>query len=568
MTSEHSFPLDGPTSQAIFGTCHDAICVADADGRIVCANPAFSAGCGQAVNAVLGEPWWFNVIESAGFSAGTVQEVAIALADAGAWEGELWRRRADGEAYLESTRIVRVGEGAGQIVCIGAQLGSAKAQKLARWQLNHDALTKLPNRMQFRERLGDVSARLRGSESAGAVMFIGLDRFKFVNELLGHDGGDRVLVEAARRIVLAAREGDIVARTGGDEFAMILPDVEGGAEVEGLARRLLDDLTRPFQVDGREFVSSASIGIAVMPNDGNDADELVRRADSALRRAKERGRNQFLFFEQQMNARAARHLEVESHLRKALERDELELHYQPIVDLHTGRVASCEALLRWHHPEWGMVSPGEFVPVAEESGLIVPMGLWIVEEVTRQLGKWGALGRDGFRVAINISARQLASEDNVSDLTRALANAEARRLTVEITESLLMNETALVQRFIDDVRAMGIKVALDDFGTGYSALGYLRRFEMDVLKVDKSFIDDIDADLGDLSLVATIISMGRTMGLRVVAEGVETERQLNYLRSLGCDLVQGYLFSKPVPGELLPAAIDAIDERQGQVAVG
>ncbi len=560
--------LDESTSQAIYGACHDAICVADSQGRIVSVNPAFAAGCGQPVERLAGQPWWFNVIDSAGFSAGTVDEIRVALGNSGHWDGELWRRRVDGEAYLEVTRLVRVDGPNPRIVCIGAQLGSAKAQKLARWQLNHDALTKLPNRMEFRERLGDLASRRRGNEQSGAVMFVGLDRFKYINELLGHDGGDRVLVEAARRIALAARDGDTVARTGGDEFALIMPDVDNGAEVETVARRLLDDLTRPYQVDGREFVSSASIGIAVMPHDGHDPDELVRRADSALRRAKEGGRNQFLFFEQQMNARAARHLEIESHLRKALQRDELDLHYQPVVDLHTGRVATCEALLRWQHPEWGMVSPGEFIPVAEESGLIVPIGQWIVEQVARQLTLWGALGQSGFRVAVNISARQLSNEDRVTDLTRALAAADPRRLTVEITESLLMRETTLVQRFIDHVRAMGIKVALDDFGTGYSALGYLRRFEMDVLKIDKSFIDDIDSDLGDLSLVATIISMGRTMGLRVVAEGVETERQLNYLRSLGCDMVQGYLFSRPVPADQLPAVISAIDERQGQLATG
>ncbi len=551
------------TRDAVFSFSHESITVADATGAIVEANPAFGDACGVDCESVRGEPWWFNVIESDGFSAGVLGEVESALSDAGQWQGELWRRHADGEPYVESSRVVLVKSGSElRIVCIGVRTsGSERAQKLVRWQLNHDALTKLPNRLLFRERLSRFLSRAAQENELGAVLFIGIDRFKYVNDLLGHEGGDRVLVEVAHRIAMTVREADTVARLGGDEFGVVLHGVQSSNEVEAFARRLLDVLGKPFNVGGHELAASATIGVAMVPADGNDADQLTHKADSALRRSKERGRSQFLFFEDEMNARAARHLEIESHLRKALKRDQMELHYQPVIDLNTGRVSSVEALLRWNHPDWGRVSPVDFIPVAEDSGLIVPIGAWIIEEVAQRIKAWDSVGESGFRVAINISARQLTHERNVADLTRLLAQQDATRLTLEITESLLMHETDLVQRFIDEVRGMGIKVALDDFGTGYSALGYLRRFEMDVLKIDKSFVDDIDADLGDLSLVATIISMGRTMGLRVVAEGVETHRQLDYLRSLGCDLVQGYLFSRPVAADQL---LDVIRELEGR----
>ncbi|HTO58984.1 MAG TPA: bifunctional diguanylate cyclase/phosphodiesterase, partial [Pseudomonadales bacterium] len=345
------------------------------------------------------------------------------------------------------------------------------------------------------------------------------------------------------------REGDTVARLGSDEFAVMLPDLTDYAEAERMARSIQTSLAQPFHLNEHEIVASASVGIALYPDDGTDPGSIVQRSNAAMARAKELGGNAIVFYEADMNARAERRLLLETELRRALRERHLEMHYQPIVDLRTKRVVGAEALMRWRHPERGMIAPGEFIPIAEDTGLIVDMGRWLVEEVAAQVNRWRDAALADLRVSINVSGRQLQHADDMRALIELVRAGPAERLSVEITESVLMADDAAVLASLNELRSLGVRVALDDFGTGFSSLSYLRQFHFDVLKVDRSFIRDIERSNTDLGLVASIVSMGRILGADVVAEGVETDAQLQCLRRIGCDLIQGYFYSKPLPAD-------------------
>ncbi|HKY01924.1 MAG TPA: EAL domain-containing protein, partial [Burkholderiales bacterium] len=423
----------------------------------------------------------------------------------------------------------------------------AKLRRLAHF----DALTSLPNRHLLQDRLKQALAFAQRHRSRVALMFIDLDRFKTINDSLGHLVGDRLLTEVSHRLTASVRAEDSVARLGGDEFVVVLQDLGPVGHAATIAQNLLNAIEPPYLIDGRDLHVSGSIGIALYPDDGQDIETLMRNADTAMYHVKESGRNGFQFFTAEMNAHANALLTMENDLRLALKRGELSLHYQPQYDIVSGRIDAIEALLRWRHPQHGLVLPDTFIPLAEESGLIQQLGEWTLNRVCSQTQDWAKNGMAPIPVAINLSARQFRHPAFVTTLTSTLTDhrMDPRMVEIEITESALIKDMDATLDSFRALKAMGIRLAIDDFGTGYSSLAYLKRFPVDKLKIDRSFIRDISEDPDDRAIVSAIISMSKDLELRVVAEGVETAEQLAFLRERGCDGAQGFLFCAPMEAD-------------------
>jgi diguanylate cyclase (GGDEF)-like protein/PAS domain S-box-containing protein len=430
----------------------------------------------------------------------------------------------------------------------------------------HDSLTGLPNRPMLMDRLGRALAQAQRLEQQVAVLFIDLDRFKIVNDSLGHQVGDRLLQEIARRLRATLRDNDTVARVGGDEFQVVVGNVAGPTDAARIAEKLMRTLGEPFTLEGQELHVTASLGVSLFPRDGGTGELLLKYADIALYEAKGEGRNAYRFFSPEMNAQAHGRLRMENDLRRAVERHELELHYQPQLDLVTGEVCAVEALVRWRHPVRGLVLPNAFIPMAEETGLVLGIGEWVLNEACRQVSEWQ---RDGLvdnlsplRVAVNISARQLQRPglDSVVRRALALSGLAPSCLELEITESSVMLDPQHAQSVLQSLRELGVQLSIDDFGTGYSSLAYLKRLPLDRLKIDRSFIGGIPLDSDDAAIVETIIVMTHKLGLRVIAEGVETLEQRVQLVRQGCDEMQGFLLAHPVPGDELPALLKRLKE--------
>jgi len=414
---------------------------------------------------------------------------------------------------------------------------------------NHDALTQLPNRSLFARCLDGALARARRRDSKLSILFIDLDRFKNINDTLGHESGDRLLGEVAARLRHCLRETDTVARLGGDEFVVLAEDVHGSVPAVPLAQRILEALAQPHVLDGRECHVTASIGIANYPEDGSDTASLLKHADIAMYRAKEKGKNAFEFYTPQLNIHTVERLALEASLRHAIERDELVLHYQPKLDLATRRIVGVEALIRWQHPDLGFVPPGAFIPLAEETGLVVPIGEWVLRTACNQAQRWIAEGLAPLRVAVNISARQFVRDDLPLCIDQVLqaTGMDADLLEIELTESMTMTHVDRAIEVMAALKLRRIHLAIDDFGTGYSSLGYLKRFPIDSVKIDRSFVRDLPHAPRDCGLAQAAIAMAHALGLRAVAEGVETEEQLAFLQHHGCDEVQGFYFARPMP---------------------
>jgi diguanylate cyclase (GGDEF)-like protein len=415
----------------------------------------------------------------------------------------------------------------------------------------HDFLTGLPNRLLLNDRINQAIVLAPRHEKQVALLFLDLDGFKHINDSLGHSIGDKLLQSTGKRLVDCVRAADTVSRQGGDEFVVLLSELEHPEDVAITARRILQELAKPHSIDQRDFHITTSIGLSVYPDDGLDAETLIKNADTAMYQAKENGRQRYQFFKPAMNVRAVERQVIEEGLRRALERQEFALHFQPKVNLRTGEITGAEALLRWTHPTRGMVSPAQFIPVAEDSGLILPIGNWVLREACKQARVWANAGLPSVTMAVNVSAMEFRQESFLEDVFGILKQTglDPRLLELELTESVLMKHAETTESILKALRAGGVRLAVDDFGTGYSSLSYLRKFPIDALKIDQSFVRQITIAPDETTIVTAIISMGRSLKLRVVAEGVETQEQLAFLRVHECDEAQGYYFSRPVPPE-------------------
>lgn len=534
----------------------EGILVTDADARIISVNPAFTRLTGYSADEVMGRNP--RILSSGRQSRAFYTRMWEEINADGCWQGEVWNRRKNGEIFPELLTINAIRDHEGRLTNYAALFSDISEVKENQQRIRdlayYDPLTGLPNRRLLDDRLQVELAHAGRQRSRVAVMFVDLDRFKRINDSLGHEVGDQLLVEVANRLRACLRDDDTVARMGGDEFVVVMSDFDGPDGAVHAANRMAGALRSPICVDGRELVVTCSIGISLYPDDGRDSSTLIKNADVAMYRAKAEGRNAFQLYQPAMNARSLEHLALEAALHRALPSGELLLHYQPIVGVDDRRNVAAEALLRWRHPDLGVVSPADFIPIAEETGLIVPIGEWVLRTACVQHRAWREAGRVPIRMMVNISARQFRDHDFVGMVRRVLRETEmpAHLLTLELTESILMDDTSHAIALLEELRTLGLRVALDDFGTGYSSLGYLKRFPIDELKIDRLFVRDIDRNPRDAALAAAIISIGHSLGLRVVGEGVETASQLETLTAHGCDLVQGYYFSPPVAAEAFP----------------
>ncbi|MBK8183571.1 MAG: EAL domain-containing protein [Candidatus Competibacteraceae bacterium] len=536
-------------AETVFQTAADAIMVTDAKGVIKSINPAFTTITGYGLEETIGQTP--RLLRSGRHDQHFYASFWQTLHDTGRWSGEMWHRRKNGDLYPVWETIAGVRAPEGQIVEYVAFFNDITARKQAEQEIfyraNYDPLTGLPNRSLFHERLEQALKQARRYDRQVALMFADLDRFKQVNDTLGHSVGDRLLYQVAMRLGVCVRDTDTVARLGGDEFVVVLPNVVEESDVGIVAEKIIACLVEPFDLAGHIVHIGASIGIALYPGHGDDSEDLVRHADLAMYQAKLAGRSTYRVYEPAMDDELARQLMLETDLRLALERGELALHFQPIIEIATHRLASAEALLRWRHPQRGMVPPSEFIPLAEDMGLMREIGAWVFEQACQTLGNWRKIGLKG-PLAINLTSAQVFRGLPLETVTTSL---ERRGLTpddlvFEIAEGALLADSPQARRWLDAVRKLGIHINLDDFGTGYSSLSCLKRFPIDQVKIDLSFVRDMVIDPNDRALVEAILALSRSLKLEVIAEGVESQEQLDLLRDMGCRYAQGYYFSPPV----------------------
>jgi diguanylate cyclase (GGDEF)-like protein/PAS domain S-box-containing protein len=537
----------------VFESTRDGVVITDLDGRIVSVNAAFCAISGYSTDEVLGRSP--DLLKSGRQSEAFFADLWASLRDTGHWQGEVWNRRKNGEIYPQWLSISTVHDERGQAshyVGVGTDISQLKrSEEQLQHLAHHDPLTGLPNRLLAQSRLEHALSRAQRNNLRMAVVFLDLDGFKHVNDSLGHPVGDIMLSTIADRLRQRVRADDTLARLGGDEFLLIIDNVEAPADVATVARKLLDALQQPLTLEGRELYVTASIGISLFPDDGQSWSELIRNADTAMYQAKAAGRDRFCFYTADMNANALAQLELEASLRQALGQDRFELHYQPKADLASGRTVGFEALLRLRDPQGGLLPPDSFIPMAERSGLIVPIGAWVLQRACLEAVAWHAAGRTDLTVAVNVSACQFRCAEFAEHVAHALqaSGLPAAALELELTESVLMDDPERTAERLLALKRTGVRLSLDDFGTGYSSLGYLMRFPIDALKIDRSFVAGMGRDRHATDIINSIIGLARRMRLRVVAEGVELDAQLQSLRAYGCDEIQGFLLSRPMPAD-------------------
>jgi diguanylate cyclase (GGDEF)-like protein/PAS domain S-box-containing protein len=543
----------------VFDNARNAMLVLDADHRVLALNRAFTDLSGLQTEQIVGKPapGLFEVSEArmearseGGPGQPSQRDVWQLSSENGHWEGELAVTRNDGQATHVWVALTAIRGPSGSVsshVAVLTDISERKAvEQRARHQAEHDALTGLPNRVLFLDRLQQALAKVRRQHGRFALMFLDLDNFKGINDTLGHHAGDAVLQQVGLRLTQCVRAVDTVSRLGGDEFVVLLADIGGVDQAAHVAGTIMNALGQPMHAGGQELRLTVSIGIAICPNDGNDVDALLRHADAAMYHAKQNGRSAFQFFNPAMNAHVMARVQMEDQLRTALDKGEFVLEYQPEIDLPSGRVVAAEALIRWRHPQRGLLLPGEFLEVAEESGLSVAIGNWVLHEACRQARAW----RDGglaMTVAVNLSAGQFIAPGLLQTVDAALAGAglPPACLELEVTEAVIMRGDAATGATIAALTERGVHLTVDDFGTGYSSLSWLQRFPLSKLKIDRSFIDDIDSDPNEAGMIPAIIAVARSLKLKVLAEGVETDAQLRFLAAHGCDEYQGYIAAPP-----------------------
>jgi diguanylate cyclase (GGDEF)-like protein/PAS domain S-box-containing protein len=542
-------------SSMVFHNSSEGMLVTDENNQIISINPAFSNITGYSFEEVKGKnPRMFK---SDRHDQAFYRAMWHEIITTGQWQGEIWDKRKNGEIHAKWLTINTIRNKDGSIhryVALFSDITEKKKSEELIWrQANFDTLTGLPNRDMFHDRLGQEVKKSIRAELPLALLLVDLDQFKEVNDTLGHAVGDMLLKDVARRISACVRESDTVARLGGDEFTIAISGISDNAHVEDVAQKIISKLAEPFHLGSEVVYISASIGITLYPNDATDIDVLMKNVDQAMYVAKNKGRNRFSYFTASLQEAAQRRLRLTNDLRGALEAGQFSIHFQPIVALSTGRIHKAEALIRWQHSERGMVSPAEFIPLAEETGLIHEIGDWVFKESARWAKHWRNQFAPDFQVSVNKSPVQFRTENHHlasrwSEFLRELG-LPGGNIVIEITEGLLLNAEADVTDELLRLRDADIQVAIDDFGTGYSSLSYLKKFDIDYLKIDRSFVNNLETDANDMALSEAIIVMAHKLGLKVIAEGVETEGQRNLLTIAGCDYAQGYLFSKPVPPE-------------------
>lgn len=550
----------------VFEQSSEGIMICDAQNNMVSVNRAYCEITGYTQEELQGKNP--RILKSGRHDPAFYRNIWAQVLNRGQWEGEIWNRRKSGEIFPCWLSITALRGGGGEIThYIGVSRDISKHkqdEEQIRHLAHYDVLTGLPNRYLLNDRIEQAISQAHREQHSLGLMFLDLDRFKNVNDSLGHQVGDRMLMEVAKRLKGLVREEDTVSRLGGDEFIILLlgVDAEGSAHV---ASKIIRSMAEPFMIGGNELTITPSIGIAMYPEDGQGIETLLQCADSAMYKAKDTGRNNYRFFTVEMHSHIRRTLQLENALRRALERNELTLHYQAQLDISSGDIVGVEALLRWQHPELGMVSPTDFIPIAEDSGLILPIGEWVLRTAVQQNRAWQKAGLGDFAMAVNISAvqfRQASLAQMVGQILREFGLAPGW-LELELTESMTMEDPLTAIGIMDRLHEQGVRLSIDDFGTGYSSLSYLKRFRINKLKIDQSFVQDLISDTDDEAIVEAVISLAGSLQLRTIAEGVETAEQFEFLRSKGCDEIQGYYFSKPLPAQEVEALLRAHNDRRG-----
>lgn len=539
----------------VFESTIEGVIITDAQAGIVDVNKAFTHITGIAKQEIIGQP--LTALHAKPEKPASIASIWRAIKSTNQWQGELWSRRKNGDIFPTWMTINAIRSVQGKITNYVAVFSDITIRKQTEQRLyylaHHDTLTGLPNRTLFLDRLKHAVTQAHRRSHHVAVLFIDLDRFKFINDTLGHGVGDILLKQAATRMQTSIRAEDTIARLGGDEFTVIIESFVDPAIIPLVARKIIKACEKPFFINNKELFISASIGISLYPDDGHDAETLLQHADAAMYRAKEKGKNNYQFFAAEMNTAAAKRLALENRLRKAIAQREFQLYYQPIMNMENGAIVSVEALIRWVNPELGLMLPDKFIPLAEETGLIVPIGEWVLQTACTQAKIWNQDSAYPVRIAINLSARQLQQSDFFERILAILKKTAflPSHLELELTEGMLMENTNASLEILNALKKMGCRISLDDFGTGYSSLAYLKRFPIDTVKIDHSFIQDVDTDPDDAAITMAVTTMARSLRRKVIAEGVETRAQLEFLDKIGVNEVQGYFISHPTPAENL-----------------
>jgi len=535
----------------VFKYAGEGMMITNQQSIIEAINPCFTDITGFTSNEVIGQRP--SILSSGRQSPEFYRDMWKVLTAQGEWEGEIINRRKNGEVYPQWLRIVAIKSETGEVTHYIGSFSDITAHTSARQRLYHlahyDSVTELPNRVLFKESLAHELNNARRRKSTLAVFFMDLDHFKDVNDTLGHAAGDELLKEVAKRLLACKRDNDLVARQGGDEFTGVMVDLMRAEDAAIVADRMLKLLAMPIQLGDDTVHISGSIGLSIYPSDGDDVESLTSKADTAMYHAKESGRNNYQFHTEQMYQDSVRRVELESKLRHAIKHNEFELYYQPQIETSSQKVIGMETLIRWNQPDIGMISPAEFIPLAEETGLIVPIGEWVLRTACMQAKAWQDKGFPPLLLSVNLSSHQFRKKEFMSILHSALHDSglPASQLQLELTERIIMHEDDFTIARLQKIHDLGIHLSIDDFGTGYSSMSYLKRFPLNELKIDKSFVDDVCNDGDDKVIVAAMINLAHGLNLNVIAEGVEEKNQLNWLESNGCDAIQGYYFSRPLP---------------------